>query len=266
MQTIHKFKKTSFGMLSKNRIIHIGALLSIGACITATYMLPASVLPVLYGRISDVLIYLLYVLYFTFSFLISVPFVYGLCVFEYNTVNGEKQNITDLFYAFSSMQLYNRSLLLAYSLFWRFLLVFAPALFTFYHLTIYNSGIYLYFKPISLFGLDFTYTFLCCVFVFFATIGFAIYSRFFTATYLVVEDEDMAVSKCFLFASVYNHGFKKKMFLTALSFIPLIIVSVITFGILFLLHTIPFILITFFNLAKYRCDTSEKPDYLPKNN
>ncbi len=258
MQTIHKFKKMSYGLLSKDRILHVGTIIAFGACFTALALLPGTVLPLLYQRISDVSIYLLDIFFFIFRILICIPLIYGLCVFEYNAVSGEKHSVKDLFYAYSSVQRYNRSLLLVYSLFWRFLLVFAPAIIFFYHFKLYSSGIYLYFKPVGLFGLDFTYSFLCSVFVFFCIIGFAIYSRYFTAIYLTVEYEDMYVSKCFLIAPVYNHGFKKKLFLTALSFLPGIILSIFTAGILLILHTLPMILLTFFNISKNLCDTQIK--------
>ena len=193
----------------------------------------------------------------------TVPLVYGLGVFEYNAVHDAGADITDLFYAFSSGRRFQRSFLLFWSLLWRFFVIFALPLALTNEFTVYTYGESVWFYPVTVAGsYDLTYFLLVVLILLSYTFCSAVYARCFTAFYLAVAHEEQSVSRCFAAAQLVNHGRNRRFFRLICSFFPLILLSVLSFGILFVLYTLPVMLISCFSLAKACCNTENASRYL----
>ena len=250
MFSVRQIKKQAKELLSKNIILHIGVITALFTCVTAISLLSASVLTLINGLVSVAVFYTMQAFFICFGMVMTVPIIYGFCVFECNAVDSQELDIKDLFCAFSSLDVFNRSYFLAFALLWRVGVCFFPAIFFYLEIMLYRISKSSFFIPVSLFGFDITYTFMCVLLMFFIITGLAVFSRFFTAIYISVTNEDIPVSKCFSLASVYNHGYKKKLLIITASFVPLIVLSLITMGILFVLYAAPLMLTTYFNFAK----------------
>lgn len=250
MFSARKIKKQSRELLSNNFILQIGVILTLFTCVTAISLLASSVITLIYGLVPDAVFYVIQTFFICFVAIMTVPLIYGLCVFEYNLIITGKGNIKDLFYAFSSYYTINRSFFLAFALLWRAVICFFPATCIYSEIILYKLSRSMLFFPVNIYGFDITYTFICVLFIILIIIGWAIFSKFFTAIFVSLANENTPVSKCFSLASVYNHGYKKKLVGITLSFVPLIVLSIFTMGIVFILYAAPIMLVTYFNFAK----------------
>ncbi len=252
MPSISYFKKQAKKLLYDNWIQCIGAFFTVAVSLTAISLAASAFVTIAAictnEIISTVVITLSAILLATFT----IPFMYGVFVFAYNTVNTGKSDILDLFYAFSNLKRYLRSYSLFYSVLWRGLIVFFIPLAVSEELYLYTTGKSLILDPVSFLGTDITYTATCVVLVLASMYSLAYYTRYFTAIYLVIEREDSPVSQCFFAASVYNYSMKSQMFVAMMAYLPLVAVSLLTFGLLFIIYTAPVIVFTFFLFASYR--------------
>lgn len=255
MPSISYFKKKAKRLLYDNWLQCIGAFFTVAVSITAISLAASAfvtIAAVCTNRIvSTAVIILSSILLAAFP----IPFVYGVFVFAYNTVNTGKSDVIDLFYAFSSLKRYLRSYSLFYAVIWRGVIVFLIPLALSEELYLYTSGKSTVLKPFSLLGNDLTYTAVCIGIVLAGMYCLAFYTRYFTAIYLVIEREDTPVSQCFFAANTYNYHMKSQMFVAMMAYLPLVAVSILTFGLLFIIYTLPVIVFTFFLFASYRvCD------------
>lgn len=257
--SVSYFRKQAKEMLYRDWIMHIGAFLTVFATSCALFTAALSV-TFLAAQYTSSLVYP-FVLSSALVFIVSlcVPLYYGLFVFEYNVVNTHKPDIKDVFYAFSSSQRYKRSFLTAFAIIWRFLVCFFVPLLFLSEIFLYTQGQSKYFIQIAVAGYDITYTYLCVLFVTSFIIAFSYFSRYFTAIYVVIEHENQPVSKCFFAAKIYNRKYISTFILLTFSYIPLAIFSVFTFGILFIIYTLPVMVIAYLCISSYVCcDTKAK--------
>ncbi len=252
MPSISYFKKQAKKLLYDNWIQCIGAFFTVAVSLTAISLAASAFVTIAAictnEIVSAVVITLSAILLATFT----IPFMYGVFVFAYNTVGTGKSDIFDLFYAFSSLKRYLRSYSLFYSVIWRGLIVFFVPLAVSEELYLYTTGKSLILDPVSFLGTDITYTAICIVLVLAAMYSLAYYTRYFTAIYLVIDREDAPVSQCFFAANAYNYHMKSQMFVAMMAYLPLVAISILTFGLLFIIYTVPVIVFTFFLFASYR--------------
>ena len=99
--------------------------------------------------------------------------------------------------------------------------------------------------------MDITYTILALLIIFTLTVSSTIFSRYVMAAFLTVTCEEKSVSDCFFTAKIYTRHYKNFQSRLAISFVPLILLSVASFGIMFL-YTLPFMFTSFFLFAYER--------------
>ena len=239
-------------LLYDNWIQCIGAFFTVAVSITAIFLAASAFVTISAICTNEIVSTAIIILSATLLATFTIPFMYGVFVFAYNTVNTGKSDILDLFYAFSSFKRYLRSYSLFYSVLWRGLIVFFVPLALSEELYLYTAGETTLLKPVAVLGNDLTYTAVCICIVLAVMYSLAYYTRYFTAIYLVIEREDAPVSQCFFAASVYNYRMKCQMFVAMMTYLPLVAASLLTFGLLFIIYTVPVIVFTFFLFALYR--------------
>lgn len=257
MLSVSCLKKQAKKLLYRDWITHIGAFFTVFVS-TSALATVASTIMVLSLEYTNIFVYsLIFLSLLTLLAALCIPLYYGLFVFEYNAVNTDKTDIKDIFYAFSTPERYRRSFLTAFAVFWRFLVVFSVPLFIFSELYLYLAGESQNFIQVAIGGYDITYTYLCVLLAVAFVISFLYFTRYFTAIYIVIECEDARVSKCFFAAKIFNRKCLSTLILVTLSYIPLAVISVLTFGILFIIYTLPVILITYFCISSHVCNDSK---------
>jgi len=253
-------KRAARRMLFSEWITQILAFLIVGSCFIAINHFGTSTAFIV-KELTDNLLLLEIILFFYvfFSTLFTVPLLYGLVQFEINAISGEKGNLTDLFTAFSDFKSIIRSYSMFLQCFGRLLLCFLPAIAA----VVFNEYIYdnIFLGQYIFCGIDVA-AFLCnTLFIILLYLGLVFFSASFVGVYLTVKRRDISVDECFHKARLYLRGNRQDISKTALSFIPLFVVSLFSIGFLFVLYTLPYMLITFLMTAKYICD---KHDYTPE--
>ena len=258
LNSVKDIKKYAKTLLYADWVSHIAVLFGFMVCILGLSFAGYASLALLnkYAHLTEVHYGLLSVFFTLFIGLPVIPLMYGLCVYAANTVGGHKPNILDLFYAFGSLRAFSRSYKLFFALVWRAIVVFAiPAA------CVYQAEVLLYeenFLFVSYYGYDVGYFVISVGLFLLFYAAFAVFARYAAAVYLTAENELLPVSVCFSAASFalscHNgcHSYTRLMF----SFLPLTILSVFTFGVLFLVYTAPLMLITCFLNAKTLTESS----------
>ena len=253
-------KKEAKKLLSHNRIAHIAVFFCFAVCVPGILFAGSSVLALLEPYLSDPVYLTLSAFFTTLVILTAVPLFYGVGVFEYNVIHTGQADTSDLFYAFGSARMFRRSFFLFWGLMWRFLLIFSLPLMLADEFFAYVAGESMMFYPLTYAGYDLTYLVLSLVLVlsFIACTG--IYARYASAVYLTVQRENLPVSLCFAAAGFAASGHSRRYFALITSFLPLIFLSLITLGVLLVLHTIPLMLLAVFLLAADLCETKDVAD------
>ncbi len=263
MPTVKSIKNSARKILSRNFFIQIGALLFPWVCITSfiyTGVTLASFVPL---SVSDMVFNAVIYLVVLFTVAMAFPLVYGYTAFMSKLVSTGNAEFYEMFIAFCSLKLYCRSFRLFFSLIIRFFIVFSVPLCFIYEFTAYTNGIGTWSKLIYC-GMDLTYTFLAVLIVFTLTVSTVVFSRFIMACYLTVTHEEKSISDCFFTAKIYTRHCKKHQLRLATSFIPLILLSVASFGILFL-YTLPFFFTSLFMFAHERYNDRQLSQNMAKS-
>ncbi len=253
-------KRAARKMLFSEWLTQILAFLIVGSCFMAINNFGTSTAFIV-KELTDNFLLLEIILFFFifFAVMFTVPLLYGLVKFEINAISGEKGRLTDLFAAFSDFKSVIRSYLLFLQCFGRLILCFLPAIAA----AAFEEFIYddIFLGQYIFCGVDVA-AFLCnTLFVILLYLGIVLFSGCFVAIYLSVERTDISVDECFHKARLYMRGNRPEVSKTALSFIPLFVVSLFSIGFLFVLYTLPYMLITLLMTAKYICD---KHNYRPQ--
>ena len=188
---------------------------------------------------------LVYFLYILLSLCVVVPICYGL-VYSYisSAEQNSKINLADLFYAFSDSNLLMRSYRLFLYALIRLCVCFLPAiLLEFFCENYYYSGIF-GFESV-LYEFDVVYFVIESLVVVFSLIAFVLSTKTILGVYVSIKREDKQIGECFFVARILCDGSKGELALCALSFVPLMVISFFTFGFLFVMYSMPYMLITF---------------------
>ena len=247
--SVSLIKKRARQILYKNWLTHIAAFFVFSVCVTAGYSAAASLLIIVGQYITDTLFSVFSAAITLLMVSVAIPLVYGMFVFEYGAVCKNEADIRNVFYSFGNSYLYRRSVLMFWGLFWRFILIFSPYILLYYEFMAYSTEEESIFYSFAYKGYDVTYFLLVCLLTVLFVLCTGIYSRYVTAIMLAVENEDIPIRLCFSLAGVYNHGRTSKFFLVIASFVPLFVISLLSFGILFFIYSVPVIVLSCFILA-----------------
>ena len=249
MLSVKNIKKTAQNILNNDWFAHICAFLLPAICticFLSVGIILADFVPNFAGENTyNVTVFLLT----AFTAAMVIPFAYGYSVFMTNCVKNGKADFLDMFSPFSSQELFFRSFKLFYALLWRFLIVFAiPIVFIEKFITYLNSGKS---ENIVFYGYDITYTFFVIVIALSSVISAVIFSRYALAMYICVIKDDKKVSECFFSAKIHLKTCIINQNRLALSFIALLLLGFLSFGILFI-YIIPLIYVSQFKFAMER--------------
>jgi len=191
-------------------------------------------------------------LYTVLSLALTIPVLYGLVKFEINAIDG-KGDIADMFSVFSSLGKLGRVYKLFFHAASRTVVCYLPfiAAWTFLNLIYYEGifGIVLTVYSVDLFRL-----LLSALVGLMLYLGLLLSAKYFVGIYLCVLREDTPIKECFLVAANCNFMSKGELTGTLISFLPLCLLSLLTAGLLFILYTIPYMLITMVMVSKYIVD------------
>ena len=164
---------------------------------------------------------------------LTLPLWSGLLFLADAMVKGERAVLADLFRAFSSGREYRRALSLAWQLLWRVCLVLVLALAASFAIGAWNPESWL---------ATFLYTFLGCLAAF-LLFGSAV--RHFLRPYLFVRCADLSERARADVARAHFYKGGKVGFFYWLSFLPWILLGLLTLGILLLVDVFPRMLLTY---------------------
>lgn len=251
--TLKSLKKNAKQVLYSDLICHILAPLCVIACITGIEFAGYSLI-YLSDNISYTLFSVLSTAVSLMVVLVSIPLFYGLFVFYYNCANGARADLADIFYAFGSAYVYRRSFFLFFALLWRFAVCFSIPLIITGEFFMYINNMPSVFAKTNFYGYDLTYTLVCVSLFLFYFISAAIFSKYTLGIYISVRREGLPVSLCFIMAKSFGYIEGSLYFIMFATFLPLAVLSVLTFGIVFILYALPFITLALFMLSKHIYD------------
>lgn len=257
MLFVNNIKENAKKIINTELITHFCAVMFPFVCglafILAGVMLSSAVIPVAGEYVSSLILFL----FFMFTVAMTIPLFYGLAVFESNCAVNGKSDFSDMFRGYCSAYLYFRSICYFYGMLWRFLLVFALPLILIREFALYTvNSKYSFFHPVSAGGYDITYTLLVILIIASVITSFTIYSKYIFASYFVAIREQTAVSDCFFAAKVYERDCAKELGSLASSFLPLLVLSVASFGII-AVYAVPFMLSAIYLFAHERYNADD---------
>ncbi len=257
MNPIKAIKKCAKQKLYADWFTHISVFVGFFAVSCAVLFGGAACVTLLgrYAYLSEVDFALLDSLYALFVVLCVIPLAYGVLTYAVHITDGQAADVMDLFCAFGSGRAFCRSFTLLWSLLWRAVLVFALPVYL-----VAQADILLYdenFLYTDIGGFDLGYFLISSglFIVFFA--AFAFFSRYFAGIYFAIRHETARLSVCFSAAAFARKADPVKSSYARLcfAFLPLIVLSLFTCGILFLIYTLPLIMLAFFEAAKRQTAT-----------
>lgn len=247
------FKRAARRYLFSDWVTHILAFLVAGAFFVGINQLGTCVESLIFAVTGNIeLAYLFSSVYIVLSFAVTIPVLYGVVKFEINAVEGNG-NVADIFNAFSSAVQLNRTYKLFFFTVFRTVICYLPFAVLWLFLSLYYyEGIFG--LMLNVYSVDLIRLFLSSLLVMFLFLGLVLSAKYFTGVYVSVKNEEMPVKACFLVASNCNFMSAGELSGIMLSFLPLCILSLFTAGLLFILYTVPYILITMIMVSKYVVD------------
>ncbi len=245
-------KKRARARLYSNWLLHLAAPLCVTASLLGILFAGSSVLSLLDVLLPlDTLTYNCIGAIFLFLFLCTaIPLFYGLLVFFMRSAVGKPVSLLHLFYAFNSFRMFFRSFALFWAMLWRAVVHFTlPVLLvyeTYLHI-IYGSG---NFYPVhTMLGFQTSGIELTAYSTLLFLIALGHYAGYFYAVHLAIVHKRRSISLCFSAGAMITKGKDGATFAIAYlvyTFLPLILLSVLTFGILFVVYTLPYLLLSIF--------------------
>lgn len=245
------FKRMARNMLFSEWLSQIIAFLFVGAIYVGINQFGgclASIIALVSGNAALSRVFA--VVYFVLSFLLLIPILYGIVKFEAGAVENEKNKLSDLFFAFTCMEKANRAYGMFLNVALKVLLCFLPAiaLWIFDSIFYYDGifGYYLDFGKVDIINFAVKSIFLVLLYL-----GLVLSSKYYFAFYISVVRPEFEPKDCFLLAKVCTHSVSRELAVMTLSFIPLFVVSLFSMGLLFVLYTLPYALLTYTVFCKY---------------
>lgn len=193
-------------------------------------------------------IYIFPAFYTFMSLFITVPLIVGMFYFEYKAVKKKKCEVSDVFEPFGS----NFGILRAYRIFICFVLRCIPgflpaAALGVYRNFFYDSALYGY----DMYGIDICNLGLNILLVIAVLLGTAANADNVVGMYFAVRLDSDDIPACFLMAKSACRTSRGEIFLCALSFVPLFVLSLFTLGFLLAAYTLPYFLLTLVYMSEY---------------
>lgn len=244
------FKRAARRMLFSDWVCQILAFVVVGAFFIGVNHFGTSVGLIVCELTQNIYLTGFVIYFFAFVALAMViPLLYGLVSFEINAVSNEKGVLSDLFCAFSSGESILRSYSLFFNVIFRCIFLYLPAIATYCFRTfVYEKGMFFSF---SVGGIDVVYFLLNTLLVITLYLGFVLSIGVVAGIYITVKIEDKRVEDCFFLAKIVLYKNRFELAKIAISFLPLFVLSLFSIGFLFVMYTVPYMMITFVMYSKY---------------
>ena len=250
------FKRQARAALLGDWVNQILAFFITSVCFVGINMLGSA----MYALLSDIGAYTEYIgyfpsFYYVLSLFLTVPLICGVFRFEMLEFDGNKGTVGDVFFAFSSSEQLSRCYKIFFSFAVRFLPPFIPAFAVLY----YAREIYAYDATLlhtELFGVDIAYFLLCTLFAVLFCAALVYNGGNLVGLYYAVRLDDEDIGACFLMGKAASRSSRGEISMLVLSFVPLFASSLFTFGLLFIIYTLPYFLLSFIYLSEYLYSSS----------
>ncbi len=240
-------RKTIYG----DWLTHIFAHLLVFVCFAGIVSLGQQMGVLAYSLgISENYASMFLVFYDVAALFMALPLVYGVMYFEMLCSEGKKPNASVVFTGFSSMKELLGAYELFFALFIRVLPCFVPAIAVWIYMQYYYSPDILV-LPIDIKGFDEAYFALSTAFAALLLLGLVLSSRFFVGVYVCLKRPYLSKRDAFYVGSLCCHNNSSGLVSLFFSFVPLLVISLFTVGILFIAYTVPYIILTFMNAARF---------------
>ncbi len=245
------FKKNAKKLLYSDWLSQIFAFLIVGSCFVGINSFGANLSLLVNSLTSSTKLYgVVYSVYFMLSFFFMIPLLLGLVNFEIDALKNGKGDLKTIFFAFESFDVLLECYRMCISLIGRALLCFSPAIALAVFAEVYYERAIFGFE-LSLSGIDVVFFVLRSLVVILAYVGFVFFARFVPAVYIRILKPNLTSKQCFMASKVCMFENTAEFVKMVLSFLPLCIASLFSFGLLFVLYTFPYMLITFVLYSKY---------------
>ncbi len=255
------FKKSAKKILYGDWINQILAFLIVGACFIGITNFGSNLALLIHSLTDSMALYgLVSSVFALMSFFFVLPLVFGLVCFEIKAVENGRSDLKDIFFAFNGIDSFFDCFQMCISLVFRAVLCFAPAiaLWCFTEL-VYTEGMFVF--SYAFMGIDVVAFALRSMLVVFVYIGFLFFAKCIPALFVSVAKPHLSPRQAFLTAKVCMFDSPNELLLLLLSFVPLFVISLFSFGFLFVVYTFPYLLITLVLYSKY---IYEKEQYIKK--
>ncbi len=247
---IKYFKSLARKTLFDDWTSQVCAFLIVTVCFTGiTYLGYAFADLLVSVGVTEDYIFIFPILYALLAMFVTVPIVLGVFYFECKIISGTSKGVSDVFFAFSPEHSLNR----VYRVFISFMLKVLPGIIPGALVFYYTNNIYpnMLLKQVMLFEVDVMYLILNCVGLALLFFGFVAGAKHLVGLYYALKLENRDVGACFLMGRMasYKHSFE--IFRFALSFFPIFIASLFTFGFLFVAYTLPIFFLSFAYMSEY---------------
>ena len=248
------FKRTAKSILFSDWINQILAFLIVGALYNGIFEFGVSGMILIDEVTGNWFVSTsLLLLYSLLAAAVIIPLFYGLVVYEINAVEKRKGNITDIFTPFSSATLMIRSYKLFVYLLFKTILCMLPAVLT---------ALLLFGEQFEFFSLEafvwnnINFAYLLIVTLLFICIfaGMVLSVKQFVGAFICVLKPSMRIRDCFFTSKVCCYGSRAEVARLMISFLPLMWLSLYTAGLLFVMYSLPYMLITLVLQSKYLYD------------
>ncbi len=252
------FKRAARRMLFSDWTRQIVAFLVVFAFFIGVNYFGISASGVLYEIMENAAVSTFVISFLLFaSFAFAIPLFYGLLGFEINAISGKKTELSSIFSAFSDFDIVMRSYVLFFRMLFQCIFGFLPAIALFCFKNYFYEGGML--GELTFAGIDVILFLINTLLILLLYLGIVLSANLFVGVYISIKREDMQVEECFYEAKKCIKGSRAELAKTALSFLPLFVVSLFTIGFLFVMYTIPYMVITLLMFSKYLYD---KKNYL----
>lgn len=193
--------------------------------------------------ITGQIIYAVYIIaIWLLTLLVTVPLFFGLFYMAMQIVTGKEIVFLDVFHSFSSASAYRRAVRLSVSMLWRATLTLLIAIWTFRAAIALSGGS----VAIALLGAVFI--------VLEIVVALLLSAKYFYAVYLVYTDESVSVAQAREKSCVITEQDRSAPIRYTVDYLPWLILSVLTAGILLIADTLPRMLVSYFRFAEATFD------------
>lgn len=208
---------------------------------------------------NEVVSGLLFLPYCFLAAAVIVPMFYGLVEYEINAAEKGKGELKDIFQVFSSVSCMTRAYKLFAYLVFKTFLCFLPAVFAYVLLFAQGEDTFSL-NSFVWHNINYANLFIETLFVICLFFGAVLSCKYFMGVFICVIKPELKIKDAFFAAKMCCHTNKFGMAKLMFSFLPLLWVSLYTAGLLFVLYSFPYILITFVLQSKcfYETEISTK--------